>query len=255
MMLEFIGDGPALLVRNTIQVLVAADLHLGIESDLARHGLYFRSRSHERIRRLEDCIRKVEPDTLVLLGDVKHNVPFTSRQEYRELPEILDRLRSFISLRVVPGNHDTGIDKFFESDEILPREGAIIDGAGYVHGHMYPSPALAGMLIISGHHHPMINLRDEVGCSLRSPAYLHAPLNPSCIGFPLPEGEGVGGSRVLFMPAFNELSGYDITRTIQEPFSPLSRCLKTSEAEVYLPDGTYLGPLSVLEEHGTDKEP
>jgi metallophosphoesterase superfamily enzyme len=255
MRLEFIGEGPALLVCNTIRVLVAADLHLGIESDMARHGLYFRSRSRERIERLEDCIRKVAPDILVLLGDVKHNVPFTSRQEYRELPEILDRLRTVIPLRVVPGNHDTGIEHFFDRDEILPREGAIIDDAGYVHGHMYPSSGLSGRLIISGHHHPMINLRDEVGCSLRSPAYLHAPLDPTCIGFAPPEGEGAAESRVLFMPAFNELSGYDITKIVQEPFSPLSRCMRTSEADVYLPDGTYLGPLSVLEKHGADKGP
>jgi metallophosphoesterase superfamily enzyme len=253
MMLEFIGEGPALLVCNTIHVLAVADLHLGIESDMARHGLYFRSRSRERMSRLEECIRKVAPDMLVLLGDVKHNVPITSRQEYQELPGILDRLRSVIPLRVVPGNHDTGIERFFSEDEILPREGAVIDGTGYVHGHMYPAPALSGRLIISGHHHPMINLRDEVGCSLRSPAYLHAPLDPCCIRFPLPEGEGAAKSRVLFMPAFNELSGYDIARTVQEPFSPLSRCMRSGEAEVYLPDGTFLGPLSVLEEHGADQ--
>jgi metallophosphoesterase superfamily enzyme len=255
MILEFIGDGPALLVNGTIRVLVAADLHLGIESDMAMHGLYFRSRSTERLERLKVCIRSVTPDLLLLLGDVKHNVPFTSRQEYRELPEAIEGLRDLVPLQVMPGNHDSGIDRFFDSEEILPREGAVIDGTGYIHGHTYPGPDLAGRLIVSGHHHPMVNLQDEVGCSLRSAAYLHAPLDECCIGFAEKEDEGQGRTRVLFMPAFNELTGYDVTRTARDPFSPLSRCMIAGEAEVYLPDGTFIGPLSVLEEHGSDREP
>jgi metallophosphoesterase superfamily enzyme len=254
MMLEFIGEGPALLVIGTIRVLAVADLHIGIESDMARHGLHFRSRSTERLERLGGCIRRVAPDLLVLLGDVKHNVPYTSRQEYRELPDAITWLRASVPLRVVPGNHDTGIERFLDEEEILPRDGAVIDGIAYLHGHTYPAPNLAGRLIVSGHHHPMINLQDEVGCSLRSPAYLHAPLDESCIGFSGQKEEGAEQSRVLFMPAFNELTGYDITKTAQEPFSPLSRCMRTGEAEVYLPDGTFVGPLSVLEEHGSDKE-
>ncbi|MDD1713850.1 MAG: metallophosphoesterase [Methanoregulaceae archaeon] len=252
MRLEFVGEGPALLVREEIRVLAVADLHLGIESDMARHGMHFRSRSKERMERLEACIRKKKPDLLVLLGDIKHNVPVTSRQEYIELPEAVSRLRALVPVRVFPGNHDTGIGRFFSEEEILPREGGIIDGTGYIHGHTYPAPELAGRLIISGHHHPMVNLQDEVGCSLRSAAYLHVPLEESCIGFSK-GGEG-GRSRVLFMPAFNELTGYDIRKTVQDPFSPLSRCMKTGEAEVYLTDGTYIGPLSVLEEHGRDRE-
>jgi metallophosphoesterase superfamily enzyme len=254
MMLEFIGEGPALLVIGAIRVLAVADLHLGIEADMARHGLYFRSRSTERLERLFGCIRSVAPDLLVLLGDVKHNVPFTSRQEYRELPDAIAGLRDMVPLRVLPGNHDTGIERFFDEKEILPRNGAVIDGTGYIHGNTYPAPDLAGRLIVSGHHHPMINLQDEVGCSLRSPAYLRAPLDDSCIGFSGSTEEGSEQSRVLFMPAFNELSGYDITRMVYDPFSPLSRCMKTGSAEVYLPDGTYIGPLSVLEEHGSARE-
>ncbi len=255
MMLDFVRDGPALLVVGSMRVLVAADLHLGIESDMARHGIHFRSRSEVRLSRLENCIRKTRPGLLVLLGDVKHNVPVTSRQEYQELPDFIRRLREIVPVRVIPGNHDTGIERFFEEGEILPREGAVIDNVGYVHGHMYPSPDLSGRLIVAGHHHPVVNLQDEVGCSLRSPAYVRAPLDAPCIGFP-PPGEGKEcRSRVLFVPAFNELSGYDLAKTMKDPFSPLSRCIRKDEAEVYLTDGTYLGPLPVLEEYGKDPGP
>lgn len=254
MMLEFIGDGPALLVCGAQRTLAVADLHLGIESDLDRHGLHFRSRTDDRRERLEACIRSTSPDTLVILGDLKHGVPFTTRQEHREIPEFIERIRSLVPVRLVPGNHDVGIEHFFEQDELLPKEGAVIDGAGYVHGHMYPDPALAGRLIIAGHHHPVVSIRDEVGCALRSPAYLFSPLDRECLGFPGAPGWGPA-SRVIFMPAFNELTGYDIQRTLREPFSPLSRCARREEAEVLLADGTFIGPASALEGDEPDPEP
>jgi hypothetical protein len=56
------------------------------------------------------------------------------------------------------------------------------------------------------------------------------------------------------MPSFNELTGYDLLRTVKEPFSPLSRCIKAGEAEVLLPDGTFIGPLQALEGYGADQE-
>jgi metallophosphoesterase superfamily enzyme len=204
------------------------------------------------MERLETCIRDAAPDLLIILGDLKHSVPFTSRQEYREIPEIIDRLRSLLPVQIVPGNHDTGIEKFFEPEEILPKEGALVDGTGYVHGHMYPGPSLAGHLIIAGHHHPLASLRDDVGCSMRSPVYLFSPVDEQCLGFTPADREP---TRVLFMPAFNELSGYDLLRTVRDPFSPLSRCVRWDRAEVFLPDGTFIGLVSSLEEHGADQEP
>ncbi len=210
MNLEFFGDGPALLVSNEERVLVVADLHLGIESDLAQHGLHFPSRSLERLERLERCIRSANPDLLILLGDVKHGVPMTSRQEYYEIPEIIGKLRDLVPLQVIPGNHDAGIERFFSAEEILPREGVVIDETGYTHGHMYPDHSLAGHLIISGHHHPLIRLLDDVGCAMRSPAFIFAPLDERCIGFPGTEKSLSERSRILLMPAFNELAGYDL---------------------------------------------
>ena len=52
MNMEFIGDGPALVVTGEERYLVVADLHFGIEADLAAHGLHFRSRSKARVERL-----------------------------------------------------------------------------------------------------------------------------------------------------------------------------------------------------------
>ena len=52
MNMEFIGDGPALVIEGELRLLIVADLHFGIEADLAAHGLHFRSRSADRLERL-----------------------------------------------------------------------------------------------------------------------------------------------------------------------------------------------------------
>jgi hypothetical protein len=320
MNLEFIDSGPALLVSNTKDVLVIADLHLGIESDLARHGIHFKSRSRQRQQKAIACIRETDPDIVLLLGDIKHSIPQTTRQEYHELPAILSSFRGLTRLLIMPGNHDIGIERFLDEGELLSKEGALVDGTGYLHGHTYPDPVLENHLIICGHHHPLVCLRDEVGCSLRAPAYLFAKIGDGCfrkgrshnsVGrdcngitsdqpFPpiipvkerkirttqrrmnvpqpgsvsttlpvtpnpdrlsyegmawpeFPDGTDSGerersGTRVLLMPAFNELSGFDILKIAGSPTSPLSRSMIRESCEIYLADGTYIGPLSSVED-------
>ncbi len=246
MRLSFIENGPALLVKGREETLVIADLHFGIESDLARHGYHFQSRSEERAARVLALVCELEPDRLLLLGDVKQSIPLTTRQEYRELPAVLASFRDAALLQVLPGNHDIGLERFLKEDELLSATGVVIDGVGYLHGHRVPDPALAGHLIIIGHHHPVVSLIDEVGCAARMPAYLRAPLDEHALwGTGAPGGQ----TRVLLMPAFNELSGYDITKIIGDPSSPVSRAIVRDEAEVFLADGTYLSPYCSLEEH------
>jgi metallophosphoesterase superfamily enzyme len=272
MTLHFLPEGPALVVENTERVLVIADLHIGIESDLDLHGVHIPSQGRNRLDRVTSCIEEGEPDLVLLLGDVKHSVPLTTRQEYRELPTLLQEIRSRAPLRVVPGNHDGGIERFLREGELLPVRGTLLDGVVYLHGHTYPDPSLLGHLLVIGHHHPMVAIRDEVGCALRDRAYLLTSVDEGCLGI---TGNGKGGkggeaggnevrdrteggrgtegggacpTRVLVMPAFNELTGYDLTRMGESTLGPLSRCMDFVNAEVFLTDGTYLGLLGSLGE-------
>lgn len=245
MKLDFIRNGPALVIENDERLLVVSDLHFGIESDLAAHGLHFASRSAERLERLMRVIDLTDPDRLILLGDIKHSIPSLTWQEYHELPGIMETVRSRIPLLLFPGNHDIGIEQFAKEYEICPRDGTLINGIGFLHGHMYPAPELYGNLIVIGHHHPLLALRDEVGCALQEPAYIRAGLMAGKGDIPV-SGERVSQTRLLFMPAFNELAGYDISRIITDPFSPLSRCMDAGSAEIILADGTYIGPFSTL---------
>jgi putative SbcD/Mre11-related phosphoesterase len=244
---DFLAQGPALILENRLRVMATADLHFGVESGLARHGVHIPSNSSGRLERMIACIEESDPDLLILLGDIKHGVPLTSRQEYREIPTIFREIRKRVDLRVVPGNHDGGIERFLQDEELLPVGGCVIDGVGYLHGHTYPDPALRGHLIVCGHHHPVVYLYDEVGCALRArPAYLLAELDDSCIPAAPPEASPAT-TRALFMPAFSELAGgIDLRKITDSKLSPLSRCIKIEGAEVFLDDGTYISSLAAL---------
>ncbi len=66
---------------------------------------------------------------------------------------------------------------------------------------------------------------------------------------------GTAPARALFVPAFNEIAGYDIVKIARDPFSPISRCMKQDDAEIILADGTYIGPLSMLLDEDADEDP
>jgi len=246
MRLEFLPDGPGLLLEGGRRLLVVADLHFGIESDMARHGIHIRSNTGRRLQRLQACISKTAPDVLVILGDLKHRVPATSRQEYREIPRVLEALRERVALRVCPGNHDVGLARHLRDDELLPVRGAVIDDCGFYHGHTFPDPALQGRLVFLGHCHPAISVRDEVGYAIRAePGYLYSRIEESCL-FPGSAMES-GSTRLMFVPAFNEFSGgVDVTGIPASGLGPATRCLETETAEVILNDGSYLGTLGSI---------
>lgn len=236
---EFLPQGPAFVVEgDDMRILVAADTHFGAESELKRRGVHIMSNTPERLNRLLECIEVSGADLLLLLGDVKHSVPVTSWQEKKEMPEILSAIRSKIELKVLPGNHDAGIELFLREDELLPRTGARINNTGYMHGHTYPSPDITGGLIVAGHHHPVVNLYDEVGCFMRGvPAYVLAEIDEESMKMK----DLRPGTRVLFAPAFFELAGgMDVCSLKKSGLSPLSRCIIEETADVFLADGTYI---------------
>lgn len=86
---EFCADGPAVLIERDPRTLVIADPHFGVEADLHRRGLYFQSATAARLNRLLAIIDQSDPDYLVVLGDLKHMIPYVTWQEKNEVPTVL----------------------------------------------------------------------------------------------------------------------------------------------------------------------
>ncbi len=246
---------PALIVENAIRTLVIADIHLGIEWELYYRGISIPSQVNKRLSRIKKYINKAEPRRIVLLGDVKHNVPDTSWQEKQEVPAFLGELAAFAHVDIVPGNHDGDLEKLIpENVTIHGMRGFVLDGAGYFHGHTWPdSELLMASHVIMSHNHPAIRLTDPLGHGISEPVWIRTHFIEKAIMERYGNMEW-NDPEVIIMPAFNELSGgIPFNESIHEELlGPVfaNHAIELEKARAFLLDGTDLGTIGGIRRLG-----
>jgi hypothetical protein len=245
-------DHPALTVSNTEKALVVADIHLGIEWDLYKSGINIPSQTEKRLERIKGYVKQTNPDRIILLGDVKHNVPRTSWQEKNEIPYFLESLTEFAPVDILPGNHDSDIESLLPEKggiKVHSSKGVIIDGVGYFHGHTWMDfELLKTEYIVTAHNHPTIRLTDSLGHPTIEPSWIRSRLNFNELSCYLNiDAESWNNPRVFVMPAFNELcGGIAFNESLHEDLlGPMfsTSVFELDDSEVYLLDGMYLGVL------------
>ena len=165
------------------ETLVVAGLHLGRGAASAVEAPV--GDGADVCERLESHVESLDPDVVVIAGDVLHafeRVP-------RGVESRLDTLsmcvrRADARLVVVPGNHDTMLDTVWDG----PTTDAhwLDDRTAVVHGHV--DPDVAADRYVLGHDHPSIELAGK-----RRPCFLDGPGGPA-------------GTEVLVLPAFNRFT-------------------------------------------------
>lgn len=209
-------EEPALIVTNTETSLVVADIHLGIEWDLYKSGINLPSQMEVRLDRILGYIQANSPDRVILLGDLKHNVPQVSWQEKDEIPCFLEALAEHTHVDIFPGNHDGGIELLFNRQKdirVHSVRGAVLDGIGYFHGHTWPAPELlAASHIIVAHNHPAIRFTDSFGYSIVELAWVRTRFNTDVMkerfgNLDFENPAQWADPELFVMPAFNELCG------------------------------------------------
>ena len=245
-MISPVFDAPLLLAEGEERVLVAADLHLGLEHELWLGGVSIPSQTEKILARLLAFLAEIKPDRLLLLGDVKHNVPRTSWQEKREIPEFLRRLCARVPVEIVPGNHDSNLaDMAPQGARLRPSSGFVLDGVGYFHGHTWPDEKVVrAKSLVAGHLHPALRLPDPVGRSPSRPVWARTRLMSAAVeehyGFAA-EGE------IIIAPAFNMLcGGLPLNEPVEDLRGPLLAMADIEQARLYLLDGTDLGLLAEI---------
>jgi uncharacterized protein len=244
---------PALTVGST---LVLADLHIGIEHELALSGINIPSQIERRIDRALRYLDTVKAQRVVLLGDVKHSISKTSPLERHDIPYFLRSIAECAPVDILPGNHDAGIEYLIPRDtrfeiEIHPSKGYCINSVGLVHGHTWPSTELLrSSYVVMGHNHPIIRLVDALGYVSSKPVWIRACFVEGVFRKRYPELGRYNNPRVIIMPAFNELlGGIAFNEASYETLlGPLfaNRAILLEQAQAYLLDGTYLGTVEQL---------
>lgn len=229
-----IAGEAVLIAEGTHKVMVVADVHLGIEYELWLGGANVPSQTGKLQNRLLALMKAHEPDRLVMLGDLKHNVPRTSWQERIEVPDFINVLSQIVEVTLVPGNHDTGLWDLAQGAEVCEPEGVLIDGVGYFHGHTWPSPeVLSAKRLVTAHLHPAVRLVDPLGASRSERVWVRAFLNEH-------------KKEIVVMPAFNPLCGSLPLNEMNDAKGPIMKLVDLSRSMIYLLDGTYLGRLGEI---------
>ncbi|MGC8556163.1 MAG: metallophosphoesterase family protein [Conexivisphaera sp.] len=156
---RFVVGQPALILEDRVRTLVISDLHVGLEEELRRNGVFLPSQTGRLTERILSIARGTGAGRLVLLGDVKHSVTGISPYELRELHEMFSKLISaFSEVIIVPGNHDAGLESMALGPIRLASQRGVVmtvggRKVGLAHGHTRVD-FLAGVdLIVVGHNH------------------------------------------------------------------------------------------------------
>jgi putative SbcD/Mre11-related phosphoesterase len=189
----------ALVLDGDERALVLADLHVGkgasssVELPVGDGA--------DMIDRVEGLLPAVEPDVVVVAGDLLHSFRTVPRA-VRDTVAGLRRVAREAGVRVVviPGNHDTMLDSVWNG----PVDAEYRVGDTVVcHGHEPPETDADRYVV--GHDHPTITIEGQ-----RRPCYL--------------AGDGVyQGADLVVLPAFNRLlAGVEINGMSASGFmSPL----------------------------------
>ncbi|MFQ5907376.1 MAG: metallophosphoesterase [Thermoplasmata archaeon] len=238
--MEPVPDRPVLRAGDD---LVVADLHIGKEEELRREGFTLPSQTKKMAEEIASIMRELRPKRLVILGDLKHEIPRFTGLERRDVPRFFDLLEGVApEVHLVQGNHDGNIAY------LLPRwvtlhgpEGYRRDDIAYIHGHAWPSPEIMeARTLLMGHNHPTLLFPDRLGPRTYERCWVRAPFIAGHPRYPRhPED-------LVLVPAFNEFSGGTPVNERGRRF--LGPILKSSMvgmegAQVYLLNGTYLGRL------------
>jgi len=245
-MIKFLYKYPALFIPKEKAVIIA-DLHIGLEYEIFHSGITIPSQIEKLEKRIDELIKLTKAKHLIILGDVKHQVPTISWQEYREIPRFLEHF-SKIKVSIIKGNHDGNIERLAPKNvEIYEPQGFKINDSLLIHGQAWPEiEDLDAEYLIMGHVHPAVefwteNFRSIEPCWIKCDVDNKKFFEKFKVKTKFKQG--------IIMPAFNHLiGGMAFNSKDFEPLGPLlnNEVLKWKESEVYLLDGTFLGNLNKL---------
>ena len=208
---------PAAYIKS-LDALVMSDLHLGIEGALADEGIYLPlSISESTIKLVHKIISDYSPGKIIFAGDVKHGFGLLNSSEWIHVRNLFRGLCEDYEVIVVRGNHDNYLGV------ILSRYGIPFldrfDSGPYtiIHGHKKLDNL--NDIVIIGHEHPSISLRDDVGVKYKFKCFLWGRADSQWI---------------LVLPSLGELAtGATINIYEEDRLSPLMKEVDITRFKAY----------------------
>ncbi len=136
--------------------LILADLHIGYEEALNKQGLLI-----PRFQDLENKISsllKLNPKTIIINGDLKHEFGTISQQEWKQTNKILKLFKNK-KIILIKGNHDVILEPLTKNFNLEIKDYHKIDNILITHGHKIIKEK--SKIIIIGHEHPAISFKER----------------------------------------------------------------------------------------------
>jgi metallophosphoesterase superfamily enzyme len=229
------------------------------------------SRTRQELLNLVD---RTSPDTLMILGDVKHTIAKAEPREWQDVPQFFEKMKKEVpDIHIIRGNHDGNLLPMLPSAiKLHPSTGINLNTVGFFHGHTWPAKGLLNSrTLVMGHVHPTITFSDPLGFKTVARVWIKAGTSPEKLAMAyLKAKKGRTAENVLtavkenfdvepqvrqihIMPCFNSfLGGHPLNRKSphKRPAGPILRsgAIDIAEAEAYLLDGTFLGAIEKLRE-------
>jgi len=241
---RIIDSEPALVLEGNKKNLVISDLHIGFEHEFSSNKNSVRKNSSIKsiISNITKIIKKENPDTLILLGDIKSSIHTITKTEWEDVPYFFEEISKSLEVILIPGNHDANIDRLIPKDvTLISAKGMIIDDVLLTHGHTMPTENYSNVNnIIMGHIHPVYFDKNSLLNGER--IWITIKTDKSEI-FSSTKGK----INITIVPSFNPYFYATEKRYYKKSISPIIEKIKDSvAAKIVTLDGTIIGNESVL---------
>ncbi len=159
--------------------VIIADLHLGFEEEMSAKGVYL---PPAQLKRALEVLKKASKISkkLVIAGDLKHMFSRLGRMEHKDVLKFLDAADEMgFDLVLVRGNHDNYVRHLLQERgfDVVPQ--LDIGEVTVVHGH--EERGIGADVIVMGHEHPSLAIRDNIGAVVKFPCFLRVPYDKGFI--------------------------------------------------------------------------
>ena len=241
---RIIDSEPALILESDKKNLIISDLHIGFEHKFSsnKNAVGINSSINEIIANVEKIIKKENPETLILLGDIKSSIQNITKIEWKDVPYFFEEISNSLEVVLIPGNHDANIEKLIPNDvTLISPKGMIIDDVLLTHGHTMPSKNYSNVNnIIMGHIHPVYF--DERSLLNGERIWISIKTDKSEI-FTSSKGK----INITIVPSFNPYFYANEKKYYKKSISPIIEKIKDEAiAKILTLDGTIIGNESIL---------
>ena len=141
--------------------LIIGDLHLGIENSLINQGILIPKFQFDNVKEnIKKILDKYNVKRTILNGDIKHEFSKINAQEWKDVYLLIDFLEKYCQVEIVIGNHDYIMKKNLELNRYKTKYFVSIGDIMVLHGDFIPEEVIDKKIIIIGHEHPCVLLKE-----------------------------------------------------------------------------------------------